>query len=84
MPKAVHIFPFTTSPEVEITIPINAEILSVVMYGANPHIVALVNPDAKEEKRKFFIFYTKERMRTRRVLNYIGTYGHNHVFEVMS
>jgi hypothetical protein len=68
-------YPIEVTDYQSVTLPQNAEILTVQVQNGMPCIWALVNPDNKAEVRKFRLAGTGHDISTdeARKLNYIGT-----------
>ncbi len=67
-------FQFNTTDEVNIKMPLGAEILTVQMQNGYPCLWAVVNPKNSLVDRNFSIHGTGHPLPMRGVGNYIGTY----------
>lgn len=87
--KAIWKFPFNTTDEVILEMPLDAEILCVQTQSGCPCIWAKVETDFPKEKRLFHIYGTGHTLQDEYEMKYLGTYQQMsgalifHVFEIL-
>jgi len=69
----LQVWKFVLQPEIEISLPRGAELLSVASQGNDICLWAKVNPEAEKEKRSFVAFGTGHQIPDDLNLKFIGT-----------
>jgi hypothetical protein len=77
-------FPLELSDEVEVSMPIDAKVLSVSNQRPRIMLWALVDPSAEKEIRKFRIYGTGHQFKSAENLKFVGTVQDPHgTFELV-
>lgn len=83
----IVIYKYPVDPEFQLSLPINAQILTVQMQGDTPHMWVKLHRDEPKRIRKFITFGTGHKIPDNLDLLYIGTFQPEglvfHLFEIL-